>query len=378
VASVAMRHDLAYVCVPAGTRNHLALDLGLDRGDVLGALDAFGEAAERQIDLARVGDRIFVNNASLGVYAVAVQSEGYREAKVGTITQKLPELLGPGASRLDLRFVGPDGRPQAGAHLILVSNDPYRLAHLDGFGSRVGMESGLLGVVVVSIPSPAAAAQLVALESMGQVRRFSGWQEWTGERFTIDSAGPVAVGVDGEALSLAPPLEFASLPKALRVRLPGAARRSPAARAVQPRDAPGLIRAALGVGSRQGDGPICQIGRKAATGLFVAGEDRATSPLGDRRGRRRARARAWRTAGHSAPGATGAGHGRAPRPRPRSGRGAPPSQPAARLDAARSPPPTERWAASRRREPGSRVLRGVRPVGIRRRRRVAVPAIPAE
>ena len=41
VAQVAMEHDLPYVCVPAGTRNHLALDLGLDRDDVAGALDAF-------------------------------------------------------------------------------------------------------------------------------------------------------------------------------------------------------------------------------------------------------------------------------------------------------------------------------------------------
>jgi diacylglycerol kinase family enzyme len=44
VATVATRHDVGFVCVPAGTRNHLAMDLGLDRADVAGALDAFGEA----------------------------------------------------------------------------------------------------------------------------------------------------------------------------------------------------------------------------------------------------------------------------------------------------------------------------------------------
>lgn len=31
VATVAARHDIAHVCIPAGTRNHFALDLGLDR-----------------------------------------------------------------------------------------------------------------------------------------------------------------------------------------------------------------------------------------------------------------------------------------------------------------------------------------------------------
>ena len=94
VASVAMERGLAHVCVPAGTRNHLALDLGLDRDDVVGALDAFGEAVEVRIDLARVGDRIFVNNASLGVYAEAVRAEGYREAKARTITRTCPSCWG--------------------------------------------------------------------------------------------------------------------------------------------------------------------------------------------------------------------------------------------------------------------------------------------
>jgi diacylglycerol kinase family enzyme len=74
------------VCIPAGTRNHLALDLGLDRDDVAGALDAFTDGVERRIDLARVNDRVFVNNASLGVYAKVVQSDAYRDAKLETWT----------------------------------------------------------------------------------------------------------------------------------------------------------------------------------------------------------------------------------------------------------------------------------------------------
>jgi diacylglycerol kinase family enzyme len=220
VASVAAAHGSAYVCVPAGTRNHLAMDLGLDRDDVVGALEAFGPAVERPIDLARVGDRVFVNNASLGVYAEAVQRPGYREAKLATISETLPELLGPKAEPLDLRFVGPGGEAQRGAHVILISNNPYSLARLDGLGSRVRMDSGRLGVVVVNVAGSASAAELVALDAAGQVRRYPGWQEWDATAFTIDSGAQVAVGVDGEALSLDPPLEFAILPGALRCACP--------------------------------------------------------------------------------------------------------------------------------------------------------------
>ena len=84
VADVARTHDIAFVCVPAGTRNHFAADLGIDRDNVATALDAYGAAVERRIDLASVGGRIFVNNASLGAYAAIVQSEAYRDAKMST------------------------------------------------------------------------------------------------------------------------------------------------------------------------------------------------------------------------------------------------------------------------------------------------------
>ncbi len=110
VATVAARRDVAHVCIPAGTRNHFALDLGLDRDDVVGALDAFTDGVERRIDLACVNDRVFVNNASLGVYAKVVQSDAYRDAKLETWTHMLPELLGAGAEPIDLESPARTGR----------------------------------------------------------------------------------------------------------------------------------------------------------------------------------------------------------------------------------------------------------------------------
>jgi len=109
VAKVAAKEDLPYACIPAGTRNHFALDLGVDRDDVVGALDAFVGGRERRVDLAEVNGRVFVNNVSIGLYAEAVQREGYREAKLRTILDTLPEVLGPEGKGLDLRWTGPEG-----------------------------------------------------------------------------------------------------------------------------------------------------------------------------------------------------------------------------------------------------------------------------
>ena len=97
VAAVAAEHSLPFACVPAGTRNHFALDLGVDRDDVVGALDAFVDGGERVVDLADVNGRVFVNNVSLGIYAEAVQQPGYRNAKLRTLLDTIPDAVSSNA-----------------------------------------------------------------------------------------------------------------------------------------------------------------------------------------------------------------------------------------------------------------------------------------
>lgn len=240
VAEAAMERDIAYVCVPAGTRNHLALDLGLDRDDVVGALDGFTDGIERAIDLAFVNDRIFVNNVSLGIYAEIVQSEAYRDAKLETMEQMLPALLGPRAAPFDLRFSGPDADEQTSAQLVLVSNNPYVVDRLAGMGSRPHMDTGQLGIIAVEIAGARQASELIALETLGQLRRFGGWRQWSAPQFEVVSGSPIAAGIDGEAVVMDSPLEFRIAPAALRVLMPRAASGlSPAA------VAPGVTRSAV-------------------------------------------------------------------------------------------------------------------------------------
>jgi diacylglycerol kinase family enzyme len=220
VAEVAMRHDVPYVCIPAGTRNHLALDLGLDRDDVVAALAGFTEGVERKIDMALVNDRVFVNNVSLGVYAEIVRSDAYRDAKLATMERMLPDLLGPNAKPMDLRFTDDAGKAHETAQLLMISNNPYRLDHLIGVGSRPRMDTGVLGILAVEIKSAAQAAALYALETVGRARDFGGWLEWSAPTFTVDSDAPIAAGIDGESISLPSPLRFELIPQALTVLLP--------------------------------------------------------------------------------------------------------------------------------------------------------------
>ncbi len=176
---------------------------------------------------------MFVNNASLGLYAKIVQSPEYRDAKRETVASMLPDLLGPDAEPLDLQFVGPDGTAHPTAHMILVSNGPYELDHLGGFGTRERMDDGTLGVVAVRIAGAGDATKFIALEQARQVQRFSGWFEWSTPTFRIDSGAPVEIGIDGEAMTMDPPLLFETQPGALRIRVPRKSiGRSPAAKAL--------------------------------------------------------------------------------------------------------------------------------------------------
>jgi diacylglycerol kinase family enzyme len=219
VATVAMQHDVAHVCIPAGTRNHFALDLGLDRDDVIGALDAFTDGVERRIDLARVNEHVFVNNASLGVYARVVQSKCYRDGKLRTWKRMLPEMLGHGAAPIDLQFETPGEKTWCHAALVVVSNNPYQLTRFGGAGTRRRLDSGQLGIMAGRIKGAGSVAKLVTLGSIGQHRRFRGVLEWSRPEFEVRSRECVAVGLDGEAMVLTPPLRFECLPGALRVRV---------------------------------------------------------------------------------------------------------------------------------------------------------------
>ena len=208
VAKVAAELGLPYACIPAGTRNHFALDLGVDRDDVVGALDAFVDGGERQVDLAEVNGRVFVNNVSLGLYADAVQQPGYREAKLHTLLDAVPEALGPDARPRDMHWSG--GREGDSAVAVLVSNDPYRLRRGLGAGTRPRLDRGVLGIAVL-MPQTAAGN--------GAPKARLTTEEWTDTTFEVAASGAVAAGIDGEATQLDPPLRFRTRPDALRVRI---------------------------------------------------------------------------------------------------------------------------------------------------------------
>ncbi len=209
VASIAVEHALPFVCVSAGTRNHFALDLGLNRDDPRESMYAFRDALERRVDYATVNDRFFVNNVSLGVYAKIVQQESYRDAKLDTTKVLLPEMLGREAEPFDLQFTTPDGTEVDGAIVVMVSNNAYVIGASPDNAQRRHLDRGKLGIFAVTTSTGAQAARLFAASALGRRTRSPFWQQFTATDFEVRSrSGTAFAGIDGEALELPTPLRF--------------------------------------------------------------------------------------------------------------------------------------------------------------------------
>ena len=161
VAGIAAEHGLPFLVISAGTRNHFALDLGLDRDDPSTCLDALRDGVEVRADLGMIAGRPFVNNASFGAYAEIVQSPEYRDNKEGTILSMLPDLLTTGSGNLSVR-VGDVS--VASTQAILISNNPYGSGRISDMGRRNRLDQGVLGVIAGRLDSATRAIGLLRRE----------------------------------------------------------------------------------------------------------------------------------------------------------------------------------------------------------------------
>ena len=213
VAGIAAEHGLPFLVISAGTRNHFALDLGLDRDDPATCLDALTDGEELDVDLGVIGDRTFVNNASFGAYAEVVRSPAYRDDKRGTTLQMLPDLLN---SHAGARLSAQAGQTRIdGPQALLVSNNPYGMGDIAGLGRRPRMDTGMLGVVAILVSSGRQAAGL-ARRGHGE-----GLVVLAADEVVVDADVPqIPVGIDGETVLMPTPVRCRIRPRALRVIVP--------------------------------------------------------------------------------------------------------------------------------------------------------------
>jgi diacylglycerol kinase family enzyme len=197
IAEVSLERGLPFVCVPFGTRNHFARDLGLDRGDPLAALASFG-GRERRVDVGRADGRLFLNNISFGAYASLVHRREHhrgRRAALARLRALLRTLRHP--HRLHLSV---DGETIA-ARVILIANNAYEL-NLFELGERTSLSEGRLHLYSADGVLP------------------TNWLERSAKSFTVAGAGRIRAAIDGEPEELPERIECRIEPRGLRVLVP--------------------------------------------------------------------------------------------------------------------------------------------------------------
>jgi diacylglycerol kinase family enzyme len=201
VAEVALERDLPFVCVPYGTRNHFARDLGLDRNDPLAALEAFS-GVEGRIDIGRADGDLFLNNVTLGLYAQLVHRREQHRRRQDALARLRALMILMRRRRREQRVLI-DGRTVS-ASVILVANNAYEL-DVFNVGERERLDEGRLHLYVAHGWRPRT------------------WEDRAGTAFTVESWGRLQAAVDGEPAELDRRVRFSIQPRALRVLRPPSA-----------------------------------------------------------------------------------------------------------------------------------------------------------
>jgi len=268
VAGIAAEHGIPFVVISAGTRNHFALDLGLDREDPSACLNALSDGVELQVDLGVINGQTFVNNASFGAYAEVVETPAYRGDKLNTTLNTLPDLLqGHRGARLHARADGTEiEAPQA----LLVSNNPYGTGDIAGLGRRARLDRSVLGVVGVTVANARQAAGLL------RGGHATGLSILTTKQIEITADAPqIPVGVDGESILMSTPVRCVVSPRALRVWVP---RDRPGVPAPKPPKDWARLRYLAGISKTAPATPDDGDGRHTGTALPGLGDTTPRSP----------------------------------------------------------------------------------------------------
>lgn len=211
--------DTAQIVLPLGTRNHLAKQLGMP-DDLPDSAMVARNGKVAAIDLAKGGERVFVNNASIGLYTKLVRERDKRWGPkwLGTIPAAWIVLTNLRARALQLTIDGKSERVVT--PLLFIGNNRYSL-DAGSVGERESLSDGVLSLFVVARQSPLALIGFAFRALLGHAdaeRDFCALAD--AKEVVIEGRGEIDVAFDGEVERMALPLTFAIMPGALKVLVP--------------------------------------------------------------------------------------------------------------------------------------------------------------
>jgi diacylglycerol kinase family enzyme len=223
VASVLVGTDTALGVLPLGTFNHFAKDLGIP----MGLDDAVRIVVARhrdRVDVGEVNGRIFLNNASLGIYPQMV-AERQRRQRLHGSGKFLAAAMAMIATLWRFPFLSVRVRIHGEQHLrhsafVFIGNNEYRMDGHD-VGGRRGMQGGILSLVVSRDTGRWGMVVLAARALLGTLREADDLDVGSARELSIETRHRrMRVATDGELVVVDTPLRFRIRAAALWVITP--------------------------------------------------------------------------------------------------------------------------------------------------------------
>lgn len=222
VAEQLVGSDVAMGVLPMGTFNYFSRSLGLPE-DPAEAAAALAAAEPRQIAVGEVNGRLFLNNASLGLYAAILEDRERIYGQVGrsrlvaywSVLRTIGRFRRPSSMHVEI-----DGEARRlRTPMVFVAANGYQL---DEFGLP-GAECLADGKFAVFLAPDCSRWQLVVFAAKLALRRAKperDFQLLCGAEIVIRTRRRRSIARDGERDRMRPPFIFRLVPEALTVLAP--------------------------------------------------------------------------------------------------------------------------------------------------------------
>jgi diacylglycerol kinase family enzyme len=224
-AGVLAGTDTALGILPVGTLNHFAKNLAVPLG-VEDAVAVIVAGVIRNVDVGEANGRVFINNASLGLYPSVVRRREAIQQRLGR-SKWLAFAIATRRALLRYRLLLVRVRIKDNDYVrrtpfVFIGNNSYVMDGLN-IGTRAVLDAGVLSLYMARRESPFSLLLLALRALLGRLRQAKDFEEFTAKEVRIETRRHHEfVGLDGEVVTMEAPIRCRVRPLALRVVVPAA------------------------------------------------------------------------------------------------------------------------------------------------------------